>query len=102
MRSRLRKSRGRLSKCRRRAVTASSATAQVSALKDLSATRKLDGVVILPFTFGRTDRTGRADQGKRAPSFPWSTVASPTRRSRTSMSPATTSPWVPIRRLAFR
>ncbi|MBB2974378.1 ABC-type sugar transport system substrate-binding protein [Mesorhizobium sp. RMAD-H1] len=47
--------------------TASSATAQVSALEDLSATRKLDALVILPFT--SEELTGPVDQIKQNGTF---------------------------------
>lgn len=47
--------------------TASSATAQVSALEDLSATRKLDALVILPFT--SEELTGPVEQIKKNGTF---------------------------------
>ncbi len=47
--------------------TASSATAQVSALEDLSATRTLDALVILPFT--SEELTGPVEQIKAAGTF---------------------------------
>jgi ribose transport system substrate-binding protein len=47
--------------------TASSATAQVSALEDLSASRKLDALVILPFT--SEELTGPVEQIKRNGTF---------------------------------
>lgn len=47
--------------------TASSATAQVSALEDLSASRKLDALVILPFT--SEELTGPVEQIKQKGTF---------------------------------
>lgn len=47
--------------------TASSATAQVSALEDLSATKKLDALVILPFT--SEELTGPVEQVKAKGTF---------------------------------
>src|SRR5690606_4215616 len=47
--------------------TASSATAQVSALEDLSATRELDALVILPFT--SEELTGPVEQVKAKGTF---------------------------------